>query len=238
VRPLELTVHRSSGASKLAATATELIIAGWTGRDRMSVEAHIEELAALGVARPGKVPLFYRVASSLLAQDDAIEVIGSTCSGEAEAVVMCFGGVLWVGLGSDHTDRQLEAISVPAAKQVCAKPLGREVWPLSEASAHWDRLVLRSYIRTAGSRELYQEGELSTNLSALELIRQYAGGEGLREGAVMFCGTLPVRGTFRSGARFELELEDPVLRRSLRHSYGIHQLAEVQSTSRQKDKEG
>jgi hypothetical protein len=230
-------VHRASGAARLAATATELIIAGWTGRDRSAVEAHIEELAGLGIPRPAQVPLFYRVASSLLAHDDVIEVIGGACSGEVEAVVMCFGGELWVGLGSDHTDRQLESISVPAAKQICAKPLAREVWPLSEAGGHWDRLVLRSYILTEAGRELYQEGELGTNLSAMELIGQYAGGAGLREGAVMFCGTLPVRGTLRSGARFELELEDPVLRRSLRHSYGIHQLAGVQHAAIEKDKE-
>ncbi|HVY81339.1 MAG TPA: DUF2848 domain-containing protein [Steroidobacteraceae bacterium] len=224
-------MHCSSGETKIAATATELIIAGWTGRDRAAVEAHIEELAALGVPRPRRVPVFYRLASSLLAQDDAIEVVGSACSGEAEAVVMRFGGELWVGLGSDHTDRKLESISVSVAKQVCAKPLARAVWPLSEASDHWDRLILRSYILTTGGRELYQEGELGANLSALELIRQYAGGAGLREGAVMFCGTLPVRGSFRSGARFELELEDPVRRRSLRHSYGIQQLAETQEFS-------
>jgi hypothetical protein len=230
-------VHASSGAAKVAATATELVIAGWTGRDRAAVDAHIEELAALGVPRPGRVPVFYRVASSLLVQDDIIEVVGGACSGEAEAVVMRFGGELWVGLGSDHTDRKLESISVPAAKQVCAKPLGREVWPLSETREHWDRLVLRSYIRTEASRELYQEGVLGTNLSAMELIRQYAGDDGLREGAVMFCGTLPVRGSFRSGARFELELEDPVLRRTLHHSYGIRQLAGTQERSMQDGKE-
>jgi hypothetical protein len=217
--------------------ATELIIAGWTGRDRSAVEAHIEELAALGVARPGKVPVFYRVASSLLAQDDLIEVVGGACSGEAEAVVMNFSGQLWVGLGSDHTDRKLESISVPIAKQACAKPLGRQVWALSEASEHWDRLILRSYILTESGRELYQEGELGTNLPAFELIRQYTGGAGLTEGAVMFCGTLPVRGKVRSGARFALELEDPILRRSLRHSYGIRQLAGAPDTSTQRDKE-
>lgn len=235
MRPLNLAVQGSRGESRLAASATELIIAGWTGRDRAAVEAHIEELAALGVPRPRGVPMFYRVATSLLAQEDSIEVVGGACSGEAEAVVMCFEGHLWIGLGSDHTDRELESISVTAAKQVCAKPLGREVWPLPEASAHWDRLILRSYLLTASGRELYQEGELGTNLSAGELIRRYSGAAGLAEGAVMFCGTLPVRGALRSGARFEIELEDPVLQRSLRHSYGIRQLPQERAV--QSDKE-
>ncbi|MBV8744353.1 MAG: DUF2848 family protein, partial [Xanthobacteraceae bacterium] len=39
-----------------------LIVAGWTGRDEASLRHHIEELAAIGVARPSTVPVFYRNA--------------------------------------------------------------------------------------------------------------------------------------------------------------------------------
>jgi hypothetical protein len=41
----------------------------------------------------------------------------------------------------------------------------------------------------------------------------------LPQGTAMFCGTLPVIGTLAGGERFEVELEDPVLKRSLRHGY-------------------
>lgn len=224
MRPLQFDVPCPPSFPRLDVTANELVIAGWTGRDRQALEAHIHELAELGVPAPEEVPVFYRVASSLLVQDDVIEVVGPDCSGEAEAVVVSFGGQLWLGLGSDHTDRQLERVSIPAAKQACAKPLGRELWPLHQVSDHWDRLILRSYLVTDTTRDLYQEGELGTNLSALQLIQLYTQGGGLGEGAVMFCGTLPVRGGLRSAARFQLELEDPVLHRSLRHSYGIREL--------------
>ena len=37
----------------------------------------------------------------------------------------------------------------------------------------------------------------------------------------MFCGTVPVRGAIRPMDRFEVELEDPVLRRSLFHGYDV-----------------
>ncbi len=39
----------------------DLVIAGWTGRDAATVEHHIAELEAIGVARPRTVPCFYRV---------------------------------------------------------------------------------------------------------------------------------------------------------------------------------
>ena len=35
----------------------DLVIAGWTGRDVAALEHHIEELKAIGVQPPSKVPL-------------------------------------------------------------------------------------------------------------------------------------------------------------------------------------
>jgi hypothetical protein len=37
----------------------------------------------------------------------------------------------------------------------------------------------------------------------------------------MFCGTLAARGGIRPGTVFGMELEDPVLKRKLRHEYRI-----------------
>jgi hypothetical protein len=41
----------------------------------------------------------------------------------------------------------------------------------------------------------------------------------------MYCGTLAVRGGIGGGERFEIELHDPLLGRSLRHEYAIRSLA-------------
>ena len=49
-----------------------VVIAGWTGRDRATLEAHIRELEALGIVRPKTTPTFYRVAASLLKCADEI----------------------------------------------------------------------------------------------------------------------------------------------------------------------
>ena len=43
----------------------------------------------------------------------------------------------------------------------------------------------------------------------------------------MFCGTLAAIGGIRPASRFEVELEDPVLGRTLRHAYDIEVLPVV-----------
>jgi hypothetical protein len=200
-----------------------LVIAGWTGRDQAALEAHIRELEALGIARPKSTPIFYRVAASLLTTADTIEVIGGDSSGEIEVVVYALEGGLWLGLGSDHTDRKAEAIGVTLSKQMCAKPVSPKLWRFGDVAPHWERLVLRSFVTRAGKRRLYQEGPVTTMRAPEELIRLYTGGT-LPAGTAMFCGTLAVHGAIGGGERFEMELDDPVLGRKLTHAYRVEQL--------------
>jgi Protein of unknown function (DUF2848) len=201
----------------------ELVIAGWTGRDVAALEKHIRELEAIGVKRPKTTPIFYRVAASLLTSDNTIEVLGDQSSGETECVVYCRDDGLFVGLGSDHTDRKAEAVGVSLSKQMCAKPVSREVWRLEDVAAHWDRLILRSNVGTEGRRRLYQEGPVAAMRPPTELFKLYCGGL-LPVGTAMFCGTLAVHGGITPSETFEMELEDPVLGRKITHSYRVKTL--------------
>ncbi len=143
---LTFTLDSATGAAPLEVPIDRLVIAGWAGRDPAAVEHHIEELAAIGVPRPSQVPLYYRVASNQLVQDEVIQVLGDASSGEAEAFVFAAAGDLYVSVASDHTDRALERTSVALAKQHCAKPVARACWRLDEVAGHWDELLLRSSI--------------------------------------------------------------------------------------------
>jgi hypothetical protein len=201
----------------------ELVIAGWTGRDVAALEKHIRELEAIGVKRPKTTPIFYRVAASLLTSDNTIEVLGDQSSGEAECVVYGRDDGLFVGLGSDHTDRKAETVSVSLSKQMCAKPVSREVWRLEDVAAHWDRLILRSNVGTEGRRRLYQEGPVAAMRPPTELFKLYCGGL-LPVGTAMFCGTLAVHGGITPSETFEMELEDPALGRKITHSYRVKTL--------------
>lgn len=179
-----------------------LVVAGWTGRDRASVDHHIEELAAIGVAPPSTVPLYYEVAPALATQADRIRVLGPETSGEAEPLVVHAEDRLWLGLASDHTDRALEAHSVAHSKQVCAKVLGRTLWPLDAVEARLDTLELRCWI---DGDTLYQEGPLSRILP----LRRLLAGAGLRPGSAMLCGTLPAIGGVRPATSYRMTLTDP-----------------------------
>jgi len=205
----------------------DLVIAGWTGRDVDALHRHIEELKAIGVQPPSKVPLYYRVGAALLTQADRIQVVGDDTSGEAEPVLVGTPDRLWVAVGADHTDRKLEAYGVAHSKQVCPKVLGRSAWRFEEVEPHWDELILRSFIEEDGRKVPYQEGLLAGMRPPRDLIAGWRGDKRLPSGVVMFCGTLPAIGGIRSSTRFDMEIEDPVLHRTLSHAYTIEALPVV-----------
>ncbi|MFZ0839974.1 MAG: DUF2848 domain-containing protein [Xanthobacteraceae bacterium] len=201
-----------------------LVIAGWTGRNVEALEKHILELEALGVKRPKSTPIFYRVSADLLTTKPSIEVLGTGSTGEVEFVLFSLADGLWVGLGSDHTDRKAETIGVSLSKQMCAKPIAATAWRYDDVRAHWDQLMLRSDVRRGGERQLYQEGFVASMRTPDELIKLYTRDATLPVGTAMFCGTLAVHGNIAFADRFEMELNDPVLGRRISHAYTISKL--------------
>ena len=197
------------------------VIAGWTGRDPVARDRHIAELEALGIARPASTPIYYRVAARRLTQADSIEVSGGDSSGEVEFVLIGWQGRIFVGCGSDHTDRKVESYGVTVSKQMCDKPIAGVLWELEDVIGHWDRMILRAHAVIAGERVLYQEGTLDGMLPVKDLIARGFGEAGLPDGCAMFGGTFAAKGGIRSASRFEFELEDPVLKRTIRHGYDV-----------------
>ena len=214
-------------SDRIAVQPDNLVVAGWTGRDMSAVQHHIDELAAIGVPAPSTVPLFYRLAVTQLTQASLLQVLGPDTSGEVEPVVVALADGLWVGIGSDHTDRKAETMGVALSKQLCAKVVGTGLWRYDEVRPHWDRLVLRSWAMIDGTRVAYQEGTVDGIRPPAELVSLYGGAGGLAAGTVMFGGTLAAIGGVRPASRFEMELEDPVLGRRLRHAYDVEVLPVV-----------
>ncbi|MEW6341804.1 MAG: DUF2848 domain-containing protein [Pseudomonadota bacterium] len=220
-------IGRPETGAPFTVEVNRLTIAGWAGRDRAAIEHHIAELAELGVKRPSTTPCFYRLGAELLTQAGQIDVIGNHSSGEAECVLVQSAAGLLVTVGSDHTDRQVEAYGVTVSKQICPKPLARDAWRFDDVAAHWDQLQLRAFAIAGGVRRLYQQGSVASLLAASDLLERAP----LAEGAAMFCGTLAVEGGIvgmADGDALELELHDPVLDRTLRHAYRVHTLPIVE----------
>jgi hypothetical protein len=202
-----------------------LVIAGWTGRNVKEVQAHIDELAKLGVPSPKSTPVFYEISPMQLTTDREIQVIGLDTSGEVECAYLAQPDGIWLGVGSDHTDRGLERSGITISKQICSKPICPIFWRLSEVDDHFDELVLRSWITMAGFPRKYQEGRMKAMLPPDDLIKRWCGDIVGLTNTVMFGGTLAVEGGIAHSVRFDFELYDPVLGRSLKHGYDIKVLA-------------
>lgn len=212
---------------RVAVQIDTLIVAGWAGRDAHAIEHHIEELAAIGVPRPSSVPLFYRIGTGQLSQTTHLQVLGPDTSGEVEPVIVSLADGLWVTLGSDHTDRKAESAGVALSKQLCSKVVGTGLWRYDEVAKHWDSLILRAWATIDGKTVLYQEGAVSGLRSPDDLMTRYRNEAMLPPGTLMFGGTLGAIGGIRPAARFDFELEDPVLKRKLSHGYDIEALPVV-----------
>jgi hypothetical protein len=190
-----------------------VIVAGWTGRDPAAVEEHMAELEALGVPRPSSAPIFYRVSASRLTTAAVIETTEAS-SGEVEAVLLRYQGTLYVGVGSDHTDREVETYRVAVSKQLCDKPLAPCFWRYEEVADRWDELILRSWI---DDDVLYQEGTLSGLIGAEDLLSKAE--PPLEDGTLIFCGTFGAIGGVRPAGEFRYEVEDPVVGRTIGGRY-------------------
>jgi hypothetical protein len=195
---------------------SNVVIAGWTGRDEAQLKKHIMELAEIGVKPPKTTPIFYRVANTLISNATSIQVSGTDTSGEVEFVLLSKADGLWVTVGSDHTDRKAETIGVSLSKQLCEKPVAKEAWKYDEVRPHWDKLMLRSW----ADGKLYQEGPVTAMRSPEDLMGRHP----LKTGWAMFCGTLAAKGGIRPADVFRMELEDSVRKKKLAHEYRIHVL--------------
>jgi Protein of unknown function (DUF2848) len=218
---LTFNVDDKGMSTPLTLAIDKAVIAGWTGRDPVARDKHIAELEAIGIARPASTPIYYRCSACRITLEDSIEVSGTDSSGEVEFVLIGWQGRIFVGVGSDHTDRKVEAYSVTVSKQMCDKPMARELWELEDIIAHWDQLILRSWAFVGGERVLYQEGTLDAMLAVKDLVERGFGGKGLPDGCAMFGGTFAAKGGIRPADRFEFELEDPVLKRKIGHGYDV-----------------
>jgi hypothetical protein len=213
-------------ADELELASPRVIIAGYTGRNAAAVAEHIAELAAVGIAPPESVPAFYEMDHRLLTTARTIEVDGAFTSGEVEPVLVRHRGRYFLGVGSDHTDRDVERIDVAKSKAMCGKPLSRSVMalPADLDQLDWDAVSVESYVDGV----LYQSGTLAALRTPTDVLGRLAdvkGDTSQESDLVVFGGTLPLlNGTFLAGGSFRcsmtlrpgtaLDLEYQIIRRT------------------------
>ena len=219
---LSFIVQSQDGRRPLTIDVRALWNGGWAGRDQATVRHHAEELASIGIQPPATVPIYFPLANNLATTSDRIQVLGPETSGEVEyALLFAEPDGVYITVASDHTDRAYERYGIQHSKQLCPNALATEVWPYAEVHPHWDQLVLRCWTLREGRRALYQEAALSALLSADSWLNTLAVSGIVRPGLVFLSGTPPLIGALTYADAYDIELEDPVLGRAIRHHYAV-----------------
>ncbi|MCK4984394.1 MAG: DUF2848 family protein, partial [Desulfobacterales bacterium] len=161
-----------------------------------------------------------------LTQKDAIQVEGRETSGEVEFFMLVDESTIYVGVASDHTDRELERIDIRKSKQVCPTILSRNLWNYEEVKETWDQIQIRSWAIKDGQKSIYQESTLGSILPPEDLIRLVQQQLNDRIGSIaLFSGTPPLlAGEMIFADRFEGELLDANFNRKITVEYDIHTL--------------
>jgi hypothetical protein len=224
---IALTLEGKGRSEPLSFEYSRMVNAGYVGRNQDEVRRHIDELAKKGIPGPEKTPTLYPVIPRALVTDSVIEVYGDETCGEVEYVLLIENeNTIYVGVGSDHTDRHLEEKDIPRAKQICPNVMSRKVWCLAECMDHWDDLVIEAKVMKKGEEILYQQGSLALIMDPKALMEFVATKlQPPLEKMIIYSGTLgSLTGGFVFGEQFMANLTDPKLGRSLDLSYEIFPL--------------
>ncbi|MEW6661904.1 MAG: DUF2848 family protein [Bacillota bacterium] len=199
-----------------------IVNAGFAGRNQEAVWKHIEELVKIGVPRPTSTPTFYPLLPDKITQAESLEVVGRGNSGEVEFVLFCQPEGLLVGLGSDHTDRELEKASILKSKQVYPNIVAKSVWRYEDVRDHWDQLIIRAWVG-GENKQLYQEAKLSALIPPEELLPMVEKLLSVKlDGTAVFSGTVAtLTEDIEFSDFFAMELEDPIRKQVIKAAYRI-----------------
>jgi 4-hydroxyphenylacetate 3-monooxygenase len=186
--------------------------------------AHQEEVAKEGINIAFSIPAprIYPIATHALVTGDEVGVQDDHTSGEVEIAILVADQV-YVGVGSDHTDRALERTSILWSKQACPNVLAPVLWPLEAMRARWDGCVLRSWVDGRAYQDVATSAFLHPD-SVLAVLRDRVAQLPARD-YLVFCGTIvSLDKALGFGRRWSIELEDPAGQRRIRHDYAVRNL--------------
>ncbi len=183
--------------------------------------AHQSEMADAGIpiALGVPAPRIYPIAAGSLTTSEEMFAHGPHTSGEVEIVVVEHDSQLYIGVGSDHTDRDLEQTSIVWSKQVCPNIVAPCLWSWPEIAGHWDECQLELDVDGSAYQRLPVRMFLPPP-RLVEVVRERASVPS--SGVWVFGGTGPTIGRqLVFGTRWSFSLVDPRLGRRLEHHYEV-----------------
>ena len=233
---IDLSIESKEGVTTRTFEVGSVAGARFTARDvdglRKQMDEQLEQEGHFSSATFTN-PSIFRIARYLLTQDTEFEVQGTMTGGEGEVVAIRDGGELFISVGSDQCDRELDPIFPDKPKQMCPHPVATTAWLYGEVRDHWDELRIQSTVTTQGRAVPLQDSPLDA-LVTLDYLLDMASVRALPDAAVLFCGSSPFLDsaeeavkehnlspftTWGVGDAFSVRLYDPVLERSIEHSF-------------------
>ena len=179
-------------------------------------------------------PSIFRIGRYLLTQTEEFEVQGPLTGCEAEVVAIREGDEIFVSVGSDQCDRELDPIFPDKPKQMCPHPVAVTAWPYEEVKDHWDELRIYSQVIAAGHRVVIQDTTIDTQVD-LEYLLKLDKVCSMLDAMILYCGAapfmeeaiaeaiaqhhLPPETAAGTGDQVLVRLHDPILDRTIEHSF-------------------
>ena len=229
---LAMAVEHADGTlTDVVVTVQQAYNFGYAGREQAEVLGHVEQMRALGMPAPSRVPAIFPIPPDRVSTATSLIAAGDQTYGEVEFALIKTAELGWVvTIASDHTDLEVEQVKMPKAKGICPDIVGSRAWLLSDVEPAWDACVLRLWGTTDGEEPmLLQEGHTSHLLSPdaiiAELTQRRGGNAELPNGTVILSGTVAGEPN-PSPTVWRAELADPTSGRTLAHSYTVERLPE------------
>jgi hypothetical protein len=225
---LNFTIDGQDGTEQRTLNVTRVYNLGFTIRDKAKMQAHLDEVEGVHVDWPPRPPVIFPISAWATLTDEDVPVQYDRTSGEIEIVTVVDGDELLIGVGSDHTDRALEATDIPWGKQVAPNVIAPTLWRWSEVRDHWDEVLLESLIDSGNGPQLYQKAGVAEFWTPEEMVDSVKGRivevPGTR---VFFSGTVvSVGAKLNFGRVFNMRMIDPVANKTIEHTYRVTVLAD------------
>ncbi|MCT1686091.1 DUF2848 domain-containing protein [Pseudoglutamicibacter cumminsii] len=206
----------------------KLLNAGYAGRNQEDVQAHIDELAELGVPAPTTIPSLYPVSPYLAQQTEIVDVQHNKTSGEAEWAIIFTANDVLLTVACDHTDRALEEHGVAWSKNASPDVLGKKAWRLKDVEENLDAIRLEAFVTDAdGNEQQIQNGTLAELLPPKYWIEKLTERGDAEEGTILISGTIPMDGEVNQFANaWRVAMTNPDTGDSIEIAYTVKPMPE------------
>ena len=161
---LQFKLRKKSGKDSLFELEVErLVHCGRTARDQLRLPQHAAlPPSATGDRRPVHGAVAFLVPAVNATHSEKIQAYDIKNNAEVEPVIFFDEQEkMYVTVGSDHADRNLESTAGPKSKLWMPKIMGGEAWLYEEIKEHWDYLILRMSAYMEGIHRLYMDDRIS-----------------------------------------------------------------------------